>query len=111
MVKADIHTNDSRQTCAIGTSKALIKVDMDKELLRVAFSKAEIVVKQSAKTAEIPISRTFDQISCQIPWKTTSSSKRYNKFNLTPILRSYENEKVFDYQLFKKISLTNQNKA
>lgn len=81
LVKADIHTNDSRQTCAIGTSKALIKVDMDKELLRVAFSQPEIVVKQSAKIAEIPISRTFDQISCQIPWKTTSTSKRYNQLS------------------------------
>jgi len=31
LVRADIHTNDSRQSCSIGKSKSLIKIDMDKE--------------------------------------------------------------------------------
>ena len=81
LVKADIHTNDSRQTCSIGKSKSLIKIDMDKEQLYIHPQATEIVVKQSQRVAEVRLSRTLDTVSCQLPWKTVSASTRYNQLS------------------------------
>ena len=82
LVKADMHTNDSRQTCAITKAKTNLSVEMDKSINSVYAGARQLAFKQSEGTALIQLNRSMSTGLVSVPWKTVSEkSSKYTKLS------------------------------
>ena len=82
LVKADMHTNDSRQTCAISQGKTNLCVEMDKSINSVYANARQFSFKQSEGTAHIQLNRSTATGLVSIPWKTISQkASKYSKLS------------------------------
>lgn len=82
LVKADMHTNDSRQTCAIVKSKTNLCVEMDKSINSVYASARQFAFKQSEGSALIQLNRSMATGLVSVPWKTVSQkASKYSKLS------------------------------
>ena len=69
LVKAEMHTNDSRQSCAISAGKTNLCIEMDKSINSVYAPVQQLAFKQSSGVAQIELRRSTAEGLVSVPWK------------------------------------------